>query len=155
MGLRLTMVGVRRSSCRPSPPRIIVLPVSIMTTLESRKPMLLIVLGVVDAFERICVAGLGLGWPWLWRVSLCFPEHTSTNQQQLNEGRLGAEAPRPLGRRRSLSCVPSTSIVVHPQWNGSCNFPHAPHTRQEILFAFGIAIFVYTRESGIFSRLMA
>jgi len=48
----LTMVGVRRSSCRPSPPRIMVLPVSIMTTLESRKPMLLmlIVLSVVDAF---------------------------------------------------------------------------------------------------------
>jgi len=28
-----------------------VLPVSIMTTLESRKPMLLIVLNVVDAFD--------------------------------------------------------------------------------------------------------
>jgi hypothetical protein len=50
-GLRLTTAGVRRSSCRPSPPRIRVLPVSIMTTLESRKPMLLIVLSVVDAFD--------------------------------------------------------------------------------------------------------
>ena len=50
----LTTVGVRRSSCRPSPPRITVLLVSIMTTLESRKPMLLIVLSVVvdsDAFN--------------------------------------------------------------------------------------------------------
>lgn len=48
-GIGLTMVGVRRSSCRPSPPRITVLPVSIITTLESRKPMLfmLIVFGVV------------------------------------------------------------------------------------------------------------
>lgn len=45
------MVGVRRSSCRPSPPRIMVRLVSIMTTLESRKPMLLIVLGVVDASD--------------------------------------------------------------------------------------------------------
>jgi len=38
----LTMEGVRRSSCRPRPPRMTVLLVSMMTTLESRKPMLLI-----------------------------------------------------------------------------------------------------------------
>ena len=81
MGLRLTMVGVRRSSCRPSPPRIIVLPVSIMTTLESRKPMLLIVLGVVDAFERICVAGLGLGWRDVWRVACGVCLSVSRNTQ--------------------------------------------------------------------------
>ena len=41
-GEGLTMVGVRRSSCRPRPPRMIVLLVSMMMTLESRKPMLLI-----------------------------------------------------------------------------------------------------------------
>lgn len=67
----LTMVGVRRSSCRPSPPRITVLPVSIMTTLESRKPMLLMlifflllcVLRVdIDAFGDVFALGLGLGF---------------------------------------------------------------------------------------------
>ena len=40
----LTMEGVRRSSCSPRPPRMTVLLVSMMTTLESRKPMLLIAL---------------------------------------------------------------------------------------------------------------
>jgi len=40
------MEGVRRSSFRPRPARMTVLLVSMMTTLESRKPMLLIVLSV-------------------------------------------------------------------------------------------------------------
>src|SRR5947208_2279309 len=57
----LTMEGVRRISCRPRPPRMTVLPVSMMTTLESRKPMLLI------AHEREPRNGqtrTGLGFPW-------------------------------------------------------------------------------------------
>lgn len=49
------MEGVRRSSCKPRPPRMTVLLVSMMTTLESRKPMLLIVVSVVDGHT-----GLGL-----------------------------------------------------------------------------------------------
>ena len=64
----LTMEGVRRSSCRPSPPRITVLPVSIMTTLESRKPILLMLIVFVlvgrrrvDAFDGF-TPGLGLGF---------------------------------------------------------------------------------------------
>lgn len=36
------MEGVRRSSCRPKPARMTVLLVSMVTTLESRKPMLVI-----------------------------------------------------------------------------------------------------------------
>jgi hypothetical protein len=51
-GVGLTMEGVRRSSCRPRPARMTVLLVSMMTTLESRKPMLLIVLSVVGTDTR-------------------------------------------------------------------------------------------------------
>ena len=50
------MEGVQRSSCKPMPPQMSVLLVSMMTTVESRKPMLLIVVSVVDGH-----AGLGLG----------------------------------------------------------------------------------------------
>lgn len=85
-GLRLTMVGVRRSSCRPSPPRIIVLPVSIMTTLESRKPMLLIVLSVVDAFDGIC-AGVRVGWAWACGVSGTHKHQPTTTKRGSSPGR--------------------------------------------------------------------
>ena len=80
MERELTMEGVRRISCRPRPPRITVLPVSMMTTLESRKPMLLI------AHERE-----PRGWADSDRVRVSLARTHTHTQASTNNQRLGAE----------------------------------------------------------------
>jgi hypothetical protein len=53
------MEDVRRSSFRPRPPRMTVLLVSMITTLESRKPMLLIAQRDRLCASRVSMHGLG------------------------------------------------------------------------------------------------
>ena len=134
-GAELTTVGVRRSSCRPSPPRITVLLVSIMTTLESRKPMLLIVLSVVvdysdafDGFQR----GVRVG--------------VATHGLTLTTDDLGAET---FGPVRGASRVGLK--VVHYGMEVATSLI-APHTPRDTIFFWYSNAHLYTRD-GIFSRL--
>lgn len=128
----LTMKGVRRISCRPRPPRMTVLPVSMMTTLESRKPMLHI------AHEREPRDGqtrTGLGFPW--RV------HTHTQASTNN-----ALAPRD----GSIFDCSTHSL----RRNGSHSFlmvTLAGHTLPRGNFiSFGIAIFLWRVSSACMRR---
>lgn len=134
------MVGVRRSSCRPSPPRIMVLPVSIMTTLESRKPMLLMLIvfesvGVVECTRltaEIRAPGLGLGfWVGTLVCASFYRTEAHKHQQQMNR----IDAWRGVETFGVIQwCVPSSFTGIHNGMEVTTSLIR--HTRQEILFSF-------------------
>ena len=136
----LTMEGVRRSSCRPRPARMTVLLVSMMTTLESRKPMLLI------AHERERTTG----WP-TW-TGLGFPWRMADTQASTNNALAGL-APRRI--YFELLVFFSLAETHSLRWNGRHNFLMATlagHTLPRGNFiSFGIATFI-SRVSSAYVR---
>ena len=136
MERELTMEGVRRISCRPRPPRMTVLPVSMMTTLESRKPMLLI------AHERE-----PRGWADSDRVRVSLARTHTHTQASTNNNAL---APRD---RSILDC--STHSLRR---NGSHNIlmvTLAGHTLpRDNSISFRIAIFLRRVSSACVRRVI-